>query len=41
LEELNGSILIERINGFSMYPHAVATLLSSQVSKLPTWVSSN
>jgi hypothetical protein len=35
LEELDGSVLIERINGFSMYPHVVATLLSSQVSNLP------
>jgi SPX domain protein involved in polyphosphate accumulation len=38
LAELNGSILTERINGFSMYPHTVATLLASQVSKLPSWV---
>jgi hypothetical protein len=39
LEELNASHLIERINEFSMYPHAVATLVPSQVSKLPYWVS--
>src|SRR5271170_4514399 len=39
LEELNASHLIERINGFSMYIHAVATLVPSQVSKLPYWVS--
>ena len=38
LEELNGSHLIERINGFSMYIHAVASLLPSSVTKLPYWV---
>ncbi len=38
LEELNGSHLIERINGFSMYTNAVATLLPSSISKLPYWV---
>jgi len=38
LEELNGSHLIERVNGFSMYSQAVATLVPSAVSKLPSWV---
>jgi len=38
LEELNGSILVERVNGFLMYPHAIATLFPSQVSRLPPWV---
>jgi len=38
LEELNGSHLVERVNGFSMYPQAVATLVPSSVSKLPFWV---
>lgn len=38
LEELNGSHLIERVNGFSMYTHSIATLLPSKVSKLPYWV---
>jgi hypothetical protein len=38
LEELNGSHLVERISGFSMYPQAVATLVPSSVSKLPFWV---
>ena len=36
LEELNGSHLIERVNHFSMYTHAVASLTSQ--SKLPYWV---
>jgi SPX domain protein involved in polyphosphate accumulation len=39
LEELNGSHLIERVNGFSMYTHAVAVLIPSEVHKLPYWVS--
>jgi SPX domain protein involved in polyphosphate accumulation len=38
LEELNGSHLIERVNGFSMYTHAIAVLTPSQVHKLPYWV---
>src|SRR5208282_1698003 len=38
LEELNGSHLIERINGFSMYANAVATLLPSSIPKQPYWV---
>lgn len=38
LEELNGSHLIERIHGFHMYTHAIATLLPSSIPKLPYWV---
>ena len=38
LEELNGSHLIERVNGFSMYTHAIAVLLPSSISKSPYWV---
>jgi SPX domain protein involved in polyphosphate accumulation len=38
LEELNGSHLIERVNGFSMYTHAVSVLIPSEVHKLPYWV---
>ena len=38
LEELNGSHLIERVNGFSMYANAVATLLPSSIPKQPYWV---
>lgn len=38
LEELNGSHLIERVNNFSIYTHAVATLTTQ--SKLPYWVIS-
>jgi len=39
LEELNGSHLIERVNGFSMYTHAIAVLLPTSISKSPYWVS--
>ena len=38
LEELNGSHLVERINGFSMYANAVATLLPLSIPKQPYWV---
>ena len=38
MEELNGSVLVERVDGFSIYPHAVAVLVPSQVPKLPNWV---
>ena len=36
LEELNGSHLIERVNNFSIYVHAVASLTSQ--TKSPYWV---
>ena len=36
LEELNGSHLIERVNNFSIYVHAVASLTSQ--AKSPYWV---
>lgn len=39
LQELDGSPLVERISGFSIYAHTIATLLPSQVSKLPYWVA--
>lgn len=38
LEELNGSHLIERVNGFSMYTHAVSMLVPTKVQNLPYWV---
>ena len=38
LEELNGSPLIERVNSFSMFVHAAASLVPSQLPKLPYWV---
>jgi hypothetical protein len=38
LEELNGSHLLERVNGFSIYAHAVAMLVPSEVPKLPSWL---
>jgi len=40
LEELNGSHLIERVNGFNLYTHSIAVLAPKQVDKLPYWVSS-
>jgi hypothetical protein len=39
LEELNGSHLIERVNGFSIYAHAISILIPREVPKLPYWVS--
>jgi VTC domain len=38
LEELNASYLIERVNNFSMYVHAISVLLPSKVHTLPHWV---
>ena len=38
LEELNGSHLIERVNGFDMYTHSIAILAANEVNDLPYWV---
>lgn len=40
LEELNGSHLIERVNGFSLFAHSLAALVPFQLPKLPFWVCS-
>jgi SPX domain protein involved in polyphosphate accumulation len=41
LEELNRSHLVERVNGFSIFVHSLATLVPFQLPKLPYWVHSN
>jgi hypothetical protein len=39
LEELNTSHLIERINGFDVFVHAVAVLAGQKAGKMPYWVN--